>query len=319
MVISLAFVTMAASIITLAALAIPLLLASGWALISIYILKEFAQTMVIACQGFNDLNLDGIELGQLAKLGAIMGELALLSIELIASSSVLVLTLAGLSVLTGILSIQLVGAVISLTMVSGQLYLLSLIKVPEGFDNLKSITEAMQSINEAVEVIKGIDTISLDKQLKLKSTLNFINDLPKRMQFKSADTLATEQLKEFAASVKELASAGDGLEGLAKHLGEVLKATSDLQKSNNINIKASAETISKMNTSFENFGSMKLETESVELKSTNKIMEKLNDLIDLMKQNVQATKTVAVFGAEQVNQTILSKQVGSGEEMESKF
>jgi hypothetical protein len=204
-------------------------------------------------------------------------------------------------------------------MVSGQLYLLSLIRVPEEFDNLKSITEAMQSINEAVEVIKGIDTISLDKQLKLKSTLNFINDLPKRMQFKSADTLATEQLKEFAASVKELASAGDGLEGLAKHLGEVLKATSDLQKSNNINIKASAETISKMNTSFENFGSMKLETESVELKSTNKIMEKLNDLIDLMKQNVQATKTVAVFGAEQVNQTILSKQVGSGEEMESKF
>lgn len=319
MVISLAFVTMAASIIALAALAIPLLATAGLALISINVLKEFAQELVIACQGFNDLNLDGVEIEQLAKLGAIMGELALLSVGLIASASVLVLTLAGLSVLTGILSLQLAGAVISLTMVSGQLYLLSLIRVPEEFDNLKSITEAMQSVNEAVEVIKGIDTISLDKQLKLKSTLNFINDLPKRMQFKSADTLATEQLKEFAASVKELASAGDGLEGLAKHLGEVLKATSDLQKSNNINIKASAETISKMNTSFENFGSMKLETESVELKSTNKIMEKLNDLIDLMKQNVQATKTVAVFGAEQVNQTILSKQVGSGEEMESKF
>lgn len=312
---SLAFVTMGLSVITLAALAIPLGLSIKGALISVSILQSFAVSVVESLKDIGKIEVGELDTTPIKKIDEMLKTLATSSVSLVASSLVLVTVLAGLVGLSKILSLELASVAISLASVGFSLRMLSLIEPPEDLENLTKLVESLHSVNEAIEALDDIKTIPPLKRLAITSTLDFLSKLPEKMKFKSSETLATEQLREFASAVKELSDAGSGLEGLANHLNDVLKATADLQKDSAINIKSSAESISKMSTKFENFGSIKLDRESVELKNASKIEEKLTDLIELLRQNVQATKQVASVGVEQVDRSIINNQMT----MESKF
>lgn len=253
---TLALIVVATGAITLAALAIPLTIASPLALIAISILgvflTNFANNLVVTITTVTD-TLAELDISVFATIIAQIG-------EVIVSLTALSTALLAFNLIATLLTVQVYTASIQLAAVNLGMLLFSLSyrsltntlnNLPETEFDLGTLTNAIENLSAFSEAVNNFVAPSATQMLAVSVAMSFVSTFAKRLgRIGTDDTI--ERINNLTNSLSALANTASGLTELASALQSVSAATQELnevqQNTRSINIEAlSGQAINQSN------------------------------------------------------------------------
>lgn len=305
-----ALVVVAGAAILLAALAIPLTVAKGLALMAIVALRDFilgftvimSQTLAIVAEHFSgiDPNMLGEAVKaiadttkQLISLAAVLLAFNIISWTLVAQ---VVLASAALALLS-VGMISLTANLFALGWVISQVPATAL----TGFENIKT---AIGKLNELSATIQTFNAPGLAQMLGLTATLNFVLGFAKRLGLVASDE-KINRISALSASLSALAQNATGLKDLAGAIKEVSEATKELNELNTES-KVSIEAISGQ------LSNNATDIQKLQKPAESKDNPKLNEAVE---QIIAAVTILNTISENLQNVTRYTKQMSTVQEM----
>lgn len=299
-----ALITVAAGVLTLSVLAVPLVFASGLALIAVKVLSKFligfteAMTLTISLitESFGSLDIGALENATEA-ISATISELATLSTALLTFNIISWTLVAQVGLATFALFILDIAMIQFAT--SYRTLSLIMASLPTESLQMESLVATIESLNNVSQAINAFVLPNPAKMIGLAFTLNFVLGFAARLGLVASDR-NIGRVTALSNSLSELAQNANGLRDLAGAIQAVSDATKDL---NDLSIKSnvSIEAISgQLTNNATEIQKLQKPAESKENPKLDQVLEQIVEAVDILRnvsenlQNVtMATKQMA--------------------------
>lgn len=235
---AIALTTVAVSIVTIGALAIPMMIAMPLALIALEGLTRFINTLnapegilaMLAASG--QMDLSGVY-AQVANISSLCIALATLNIPLAVLALNAPLLLISLSICTT--SMFMIGA--SLVLLSGSLRVIQALTFVDVSPKITELSNAIQSLNNLAQVVGNFTGMDIAKVLMVKAALGYVASFEKSLG-RIGNNAATENIVNLTNNLSNLANTAPGLNALAEAITRVSVATASLNQVQNSNAQS---------------------------------------------------------------------------------